>query len=190
MSYGPFGGLKRSVDAKSREMTYMLDGLNRTTLIHHPGNFNESFSYDGAGNVLSHTDLRGAVSQMTYDNLSRPLTTVVQDTQGAIPVRTMAYDDAASTETSTDANNHPTVMEYDGLPSLTRVTNAASQFRTLTYDGMNLVRRPTTNTPSLPTSTTRSIASRRLPIAFTRSPTSPTATAAGTPGPSPTGAGT
>src|SRR6185503_12205773 len=76
-SYGAFGGLKRAVDANGRVSTYTLDGLNRATLVTHTGNFSESFTYDGENNVVSRTDLRGTVSQMTYDNQGRPLVTTV-----------------------------------------------------------------------------------------------------------------
>lgn len=138
MAYGPFGGLKRSVDAKGRATTYSLDGLDRPTLISRPGSFSESFSYDGAGNVLSHTDLRGAVSQMTYDNLGRPLVTTVQNDIQAVAVLTIAYQDSSSIETRTDANGNLTTLEFDGLHRPKTLTNADNKPRTLLYDGMNL----------------------------------------------------
>jgi RHS repeat-associated protein len=138
-SYGPLGGLKRSVDPNGRVMTYALDGLNRATLVSHTGGFSESFSYDGEGNVISHTDVRGTLSQMSYDNLGRLLTTVVQDGTEQIPVTTIAYDDLGNKETRTDANGHPSEVMYDGLHRVNSVTNADHQTRTLTYDGMNLL---------------------------------------------------
>ena len=137
--FGPFGGLKHSVDANGRQMTYTLDGLNRATLVSHTGGFSESFEYDGEGNVLSHTDLNGTVSHMTYDNLGRPLATVVQDDAGQVPVVTIAYDDIASKETRLDANGQPTELEYDGLRRLKSVKNAAQRTRTLQYNGMHLL---------------------------------------------------
>jgi RHS repeat-associated protein len=137
-TYGPFGGLKHSVDANGRELTYTLDGLNRATLISHAGGFSETFAYDGEGNVVSHTDLRGVISEMTYDNLGRPLTTVVQDGAQPVAVSTIAYDDSLSKETQTDANGHAAEVEYDGLRRLTSVKNAAGKTRTLQYDGVNL----------------------------------------------------
>ncbi len=138
-SYGPFGGLKHSVDANGRELTYTLDGLDRATTVSHTGGFSEMFAYDGAGNVLSHTDRRGVTSQMTYDNLGRPLATVVQDGAQQIAVATIAYNDALSKETRTDANGHTTEVEYDGLRRLKSVKNAAGRTRTLQYDGMDLL---------------------------------------------------
>lgn len=137
-SYAAFGGLKRAVDANGRITTYTLDGLNRATSISHTGNFSESFAYDGAGNVVSHTDLRGAVSQMTYDNLGRSLVTTVQDGSEQITVQTIAYEDALSRETRTDARGNVTTLVYDGLRRLKSEKNADSKTRTLEYDGINL----------------------------------------------------
>jgi YD repeat-containing protein len=48
-SYGPFGGLKHSVDANGRESSYTLDGFNRPTQINRTGGFSEAFIYDGEG---------------------------------------------------------------------------------------------------------------------------------------------
>src|SRR5262249_14451653 len=135
---GPFGGLKHSVDANGREVTYTLDGLNRPTQINRTGGFSEAFIYDGEGHVLSHTDLRGVTSQMTYDNLGRSLTTIVQDGTAQIPVLTVAYQDQFSKETRTDADGHATELEYDGLRRVKSVKNALGRSRTLQYDGMDL----------------------------------------------------
>ncbi len=138
-SYSAFGELKRAVDANGRVMTYTLDGLNRVTLVAHTGSsFSESFTYDGEDNVVSHTDLRGAVSQMSYDNQGRPLVTTVQDGSQQIAVQTIAYDDAQSKETRTDAKGNPTVLTYDGLHRLNSEKNANLQTRSLHYDGINL----------------------------------------------------
>jgi len=139
MAYGPFGGLRRSVDANGRATTYSLDGLNRATQISRPGSFSESFSYDGAGNVLSYTDLRGTVSQKTYDNLGRPLVTTVQNDNQPLAVLTIAYQDALSKETRTDAKGNITQLEFDGLHRLKVLTNADNKPRSLHYDGMNLL---------------------------------------------------
>ncbi|HEU4932662.1 MAG TPA: Ig-like domain-containing protein [Pyrinomonadaceae bacterium] len=137
-SYAAFGGLKRAVDANGRVTTYTLDGLNRATLISHTGGFSESLTYDGAGNVVSHSDMRGVVSQMTYDNQGRSLVTTVQDESQQIAVQTIAYEDALSKETRTDAKGNATTLVYDGLRRLKSVRNADSKTRTLEYDGINL----------------------------------------------------
>ncbi len=137
-SYAAFGGLKRAVDANGRVTTYTLDGLNRATSISHTGNFSESFTYDGGGNVVSHTDLRGTVSQMTYDNQGRPLVTTVQDGSEQITVQTITYEDALNKETRTDANGNATTLVYDGLRRVTTERNADSKTRSLQYDGINL----------------------------------------------------
>ncbi|HKU76413.1 MAG TPA: Ig-like domain-containing protein [Pyrinomonadaceae bacterium] len=137
-SYAAFGGLKRAVDPNGRVTTYTLDGLNRATSISHTGNFSESFTYDGAGNVVTHTDLRGAVSQMTYDNQGRPLVTTVQDGSEQIAVQTISYEDALNKETRTDAKGNATTLVYDGLRRVTSERNADSKTRSMQYDGINL----------------------------------------------------
>jgi RHS repeat-associated protein len=140
MHYGALGGLRSSKDALGRETTFTLDGLNRATAISYPGNFTESFTYDGEGLVVSHKDRRGVESTMTYDNLRRELNVSVRDGQQTIPVESIAYSDANSTETHTDANAHATVYAFDGLHRLQSLTNADSKTKTLVYDGMNLLR--------------------------------------------------
>lgn len=140
MRYGALGGMTSSRDALNRETTYTLDGLGRTTLIALPGSVSERFTYDGKGLVVSHTDRRGVVATMTYDNLQRELTTKVQDGTQLINVSTTQYDDASNSQTDIDANGNPTVSVFDGLHRLKKLTNADAKFKQYFYDGMNLRR--------------------------------------------------
>lgn len=137
-TYSGLGGLRSSRDANGNETTIVLDGRNRATSIQYPEGVNESFEFDSANNMVSHTDKRGVVSTMTYDNINRPLTTSVQATPTPITVST-SYDDANRTVTVTDAEGHATVTAFDGLRRVTAVTNARNDTRFLTYDGVNLV---------------------------------------------------
>jgi RHS repeat-associated protein len=138
MRYSAFGGMKSSTDADTRTTTTELDGFNRTTKVKHPGGSEDVFVYDGEGNVLAYTDRRGSVSQMTYDNIARVLTTKVPDGATIIPVMTMTYDDGNSTEVMSDALNHATVMKYDGLRRVASVTDADGKQKLYEYDGMDL----------------------------------------------------
>ncbi|HEV8187414.1 MAG TPA: Ig-like domain-containing protein [Pyrinomonadaceae bacterium] len=140
MRYGALGGMTSSKDALNRETTYTVDGLGRTTLISLPSNVTEQFAYDGEGLVVSHTDRRGFVSTMTYDNLQRALTTKVQDGPQTINVSTTQYDDANNSQTDIDANGNPTVSAFDGLHRVSTLTNADNKPRQFFYDGMNLRR--------------------------------------------------
>jgi len=137
--YGVFGGLKNSTNALNRETNYTLDGFNRATQISYPGGVSEQFAYDGEGLLVSHTDRRGTVLTMSYDNVGRPLTQ--QATLGAetISVFTRAYDDANNSETLNDANNHSTRYIYDGLHRVKQLVNADNQTKHFTYDGMDLL---------------------------------------------------
>lgn len=139
MRYGALGGMKTSTDALSRTTTHTLDSLGRAKQISHPGGVTESFNYDGEGLPLSHTDKRGVVSTMTYDNLGRELKLRVQGATQTVNVNSIAYNDASSTETKTDANNHSTVYVYDGLHRLVSLKNADNKTMTYTYDGVNRV---------------------------------------------------
>jgi RHS repeat-associated protein len=140
LRYSAFGGMKSRKDANSRLTTYTVDALNRVTAASYPGSVSEAFTYDGEGNMLSHADRRGVLSQFTYDNLGRPLTSKVQNGAETINVSSIAYDDATSTESITDAMTHTTVVQYDGLHRRKSVTNAELAVKSYEYDGMNLVR--------------------------------------------------
>jgi RHS repeat-associated protein len=138
--YGAFGGLKSMKDANERTSLFTRDGLNRAIAASYPEGFNESWVYDGEGLMLSHTDIRGVASAMSYDNQRRGLTTTVNDADGSIHVLAINYDDNAHKQTRTDANNHSTVLSYDGLGRLISLKNADNRTSTYEYDGMNLRR--------------------------------------------------
>lgn len=138
--YSGFGARKSYRDANDRLVAFTIDGLNRATAVRYQGGFSESYVYDGEGNCLTRIDRRGVRSEMTYDNIGRLLTARTFDSAvGVIPVLTMAYDDATSTETMTDARGRQSRMEYDGMHRLSAVVNAEGKRKTYTYDGMDLL---------------------------------------------------
>ncbi|HJQ33118.1 MAG TPA: Ig-like domain-containing protein [Pyrinomonadaceae bacterium] len=140
--FGAFGGLKSAKDANGNVSTYTRDGLNRSVSASYPESFTESWAYDGEGLLLSHTDIRGVASAMTYDNQRRSLTMTVNGTGGDANVNVFAnaYDDAAHSVTRTDANEHASVLSYDGLGRLVSLKNADSHTSTYEYDGVSLRR--------------------------------------------------
>jgi RHS repeat-associated protein len=140
LRYASFGGVKSRKDANGRLTSYTVDSYNRPTAVSYAGGFTEQFAYDGEGNTLSHTNRRGIVSEMTYDNLGRQLTEKVRDNQALIPTMTVAYDDANLKESYTDALNHTTVVAYDGLHRRRSVTNPDNKVRQFEYDGVNLLK--------------------------------------------------
>ncbi|MDT7780152.1 MAG: hypothetical protein QOC99_2664 [Acidobacteriota bacterium] len=133
-SFTAFGGPKSFRDANGRTTSYTVDSLNRVTGVSYPGGFSESFTYDGGGYVLTHTDRRGTLTTMTYDNLGRPLATQVKDGSETVTAASYAYDDTARTETVTDGRNHSTVYKYDPIRRLESVTDAAGNAMTYGYD--------------------------------------------------------
>lgn len=140
MRYAAFGQLKTRRDANARQTVFTVDGLNRVTAVQHPASFTEQYTYDGEGKLLSHTDRRGTITEATYDNLRRTLTTKVRHGAEQIQLSTHSYDDASSTATVRDAENHSTVTVFDGLRRPISVTNAGGQTKTFEYDGINLLR--------------------------------------------------
>ncbi|HEX7314764.1 MAG TPA: PA14 domain-containing protein [Pyrinomonadaceae bacterium] len=140
MRYAAFGGLRSTTDANGRDTVYKLDGLGRPVRVDYPGGFNASFTYDGEGEVLSSRDRRGVVTQMTYDNLRRMLTSTTLDADGPIPVLTNVYDDPNSAVTMTDAEGRATTMVYDGLRRPSKVTDPDKKEKSYVYDGLNLTR--------------------------------------------------
>lgn len=151
--YAAFGQMKSMVDANGRTTTYGVDGLNRMTTATYQGGFSESWTYDGEGLLTAHTDKRGAAWEMTYDNTGRQRFKKVHEGARVINVDTIMYDDAANTETSTDANGHATTQHYDGLRRVDKITNADGKTQTLVYDGVNL--REESDFFDLPTRRTR-----------------------------------
>ncbi|MEW6207471.1 MAG: hypothetical protein AB1631_03835 [Acidobacteriota bacterium] len=146
MRYTAFGGMKSYTDANNRTTTFTVDVFGRTTSAQYPDahivnpetidrpGATESFTYDGEGLLTAHTDRRGFLSTMTYDNVRRETSRVV----AGIPVMRHVYDDAARTVAKIDANDHSTLCAYDGLMRIVKLTNADGKEMTYGYDGINL----------------------------------------------------
>jgi RHS repeat-associated protein len=139
--YTALGGVRQTTDALNRVTTVVNDGFNRQRSVNYNGEFSESFVYDGEGLVTEHTDRRGAVSTMSYDELGRSRTTIVRETVPTaknITVQDYNYLDAENKEEITDANAHKTTLKYDGLRRVKEMTNADGKLKTYVYDGENL----------------------------------------------------
>jgi RHS repeat-associated protein len=139
--YGAFGGLKSFKDANGNSSSFSLDGLNRRVSANYPEDKSETWGYDGEGLTLSHRDIRGASSSMTYDNQRRALgMSVDAGSDGTVKVFENSYDDAGHRLTRKDANEHASVYSYDGLGRLVSLKNADNRTATYEYDGLNLRR--------------------------------------------------
>jgi RHS repeat-associated protein len=139
--YTALGGVRQMTDALNRVTSVINDGFNRQRNVNYNGEFSESFVYDGEGLMTEHTDKRGFVSVMNYDELGRADTTVVRETVPTaknITVQDYNYLDAENREEITDANAHKTIVQYDGLRRVRQMTNADGKVKSYTYDGENL----------------------------------------------------
>jgi len=116
----------------------------------------DTYTYDGAGHMLTHTDPLGHTTTATYDSagdvtsLALPsgrTTTaeygsfgnVTKVTDGAGDVTTYAYDTSVNLTSTTDANGHSTTYTYDGAGHVLTQTDAAGDVTTFTYDASGRV---------------------------------------------------
>ncbi|HEY0174646.1 MAG TPA: Ig-like domain-containing protein, partial [Pyrinomonadaceae bacterium] len=132
--YTAFGAVEARTDPNGRRTAYTTDALGRTLAADYPGEFAESWSYDGGGLLLSHTDRRGVAEAMTYDNLGRLLTHKV----GATNVLAVSYA-ATGDETRADARGRTTSVRFDGLRRPVSLTNADGKTKSFRYDGIDLL---------------------------------------------------
>src|SRR5207245_7894842 len=124
------------------DVTFTYDGLNRPIRADYRLGINETWTYDGNGNVSEHIDKRGLLYTTDYDNLNRPLATTLREdlsNNGAtFTLRSFSYDDASHRFTQTDANRNVTGTLFDGLDRPVTVTDAFQKSVTSVYDGVNL----------------------------------------------------
>ncbi|WP_229858654.1 DUF6531 domain-containing protein [Streptomyces poonensis] len=112
------------------EMTY--DGAGRMLTRSAPSapGYSESWTYDSAGNITSHTDGRGNKTAYTY-NTSNRLTTVT-DPMGGKTAYT--YTTLGAIETVTTPRGKVTTYGYDTAGNRTSVTTPLGEKTTFTYD--------------------------------------------------------
>jgi RHS repeat-associated protein len=147
MKYSALGGISKITDANNRVTMCVNDGFNRKTSVNINGGvnldtFTESWKYDGEGLMTEHTDKRGVLSEMKYDDLGRKTETFVNETLPAtkrITAESIVYDDVMSKVMMTDANLHSTVQIYDGLRRVSEIENAVHDKKKYKYDGENLL---------------------------------------------------
>jgi RHS repeat-associated protein len=136
--YDTFGNATQSEDANGNITTTDYDKINRRTAVHYaayttPGgttlNATESWTYDDAGNQLSHTDRRGQTTTYVYDSLNRVV--AVYDPllagQSIRGVTGTTYDDAGNKLTTTDQNGAVTEWTYDDLNRIRTQTRDVRQ---------------------------------------------------------------
>ena len=155
-------------DAKSNRTTYEYDGHDRRVKLRypHPSTANtssstdyEQYTFDAAGNLVTHRKRNGDTVTLAYDNLNRLTTrsypTTADDVAFAYDLlgrrtqakyannsHTVSYVwDAAGRMTSTQSGTKVLSYQYDPAGNRTRLTWPESTFYvTTTYDALN---RPT-----------------------------------------------
>ena len=100
------------------------------------------FTYDGAGNILTHTDGTGNTRSFTYDDLNRMLTA----TDGDGGVVRYAYDGMGNLLSVTDQRGKTTRFRYDVMDRVVERTDPDGNAETYSYDrNGNMVERTDRN---------------------------------------------
>jgi len=149
--YDTFGNPTQNQDANGNITTTDFDKINRRTVVHYPAyttpggttiNPTESWTYDNAGNQLSHTDRRGQTSTYVYDGFNRVVAAYDPQLAGqnVAGVTTTTYDDIGNKLTSTNQDGAVTEWTYDDLNRVrtetddVRQPNSSVVRDTTTYD--------------------------------------------------------
>ncbi len=150
--YASFGGLTSWTDRRGITTSYEVDGLNRV-LSETRADATQGYTYDGEGNVRTHTDATGVIEGTSYDDLGRVTSRTKQKPGGAsVTIESITYTDQAGEDTVTDpagvtktwpyqsrkqvtdAGNRQTVYRYDELRRVISETNPENRTRSFTYD--------------------------------------------------------
>ncbi len=150
--YYAFGAMKSSTDARFLQTTYEADGLNRI-LAETRGQAIDAYTYDGEGNLLSHTDPTGVTEKTGYDALGRVTSRSKARRDGSeVIIEKITYTDRPGQDVvtdptgvtrnwpyktkkeSADAGGATTVSRYDEERRVISETNPERWTRTLTYD--------------------------------------------------------
>jgi len=143
--FSPNGALLSVTDPLGQTRTFNRDGNNNIVGITgaaacaacgDSGTGDQSFSYDGLGNLLSQSDALGNTTSFTYDSTFNKVT-AIEDPLGNMT--TFTYDARGNLQTQTDANSNLTKYQYDAFGELTQVTDALNQTTFLSYDNFGNV---------------------------------------------------
>jgi RHS repeat-associated protein len=109
------------------------------TQIDYPDGTAETFAYDAAGNVLTHTDRAGQTWTWTYNAKGQVLTAT--NPEGGVTTHTYNPDAtlATSTDSDTDADTGQTAYTYDGTKRLTQITRPGGATVQIAYNLNNQV---------------------------------------------------
>ncbi|MFF8280825.1 FG-GAP-like repeat-containing protein [Streptomyces lateritius] len=117
------------------EMTYDAAGRMATRKSPSAAALTESWKYDTAGNITSHTDSRGKTSTYTYDTANRVLTS----TDPAGGKVTYTYTPLGALATVTTPRGRTTTYTYDTAGNRTAVTTPLGERTTFRHDAAGRV---------------------------------------------------
>ena len=155
--FSPNGALISVMDALGRTRTFGRDGANNVTSITGAATCgacgdstsgDQTFSYDGAGNLLSQTDALGNTTSFTYDPTFNKVTSI-KDPLGNLT--TFTYDTHGNLLSLTDADHNTTSYQYDQFGELIASTDAMKSTTHFSYDtlgNLSSIQDPLTNTTS------------------------------------------
>ena len=98
--------------------------------VDYPDGTNETFTYDGNGNLLTYLDRAGCIWQYEYNALGQ----VTKTTNPAGGVTDLTYNADATLASSTDSDTGVATYGYDGYKRLTRLTHPDGMFVRMDYD--------------------------------------------------------
>jgi RHS repeat-associated protein len=116
-------------------MTYDAAGNMLTRTAPAPLNYAESWTYDSAANITSHTDGNNHKTSYAYDSLGRLSSTT--DPNGGVAGRT--YTSLGEQATTTTPRGKTTSYGYDTAGNRTSVTTPAGEKTTFTFDSSGRV---------------------------------------------------
>ena len=133
-TYTAMGDVSSVTDEAGRTIRIeYLPGGKKPTKISYPDGTSESYAYDAAGNMHSHTTITGKTERYVYDSLNR--VTEIHGEDGFS--RRFAYDAVGNLVSAENSLGEKTTYSYTLSGKLASVTDAAGTTTAYRYDPMD-----------------------------------------------------
>lgn len=138
ITYNDDYGIPTSItDFDGNTTTYVLDSHGNVLEEEQPGGVDQEWTYNSAGQVLTHTDANDHTTSYVYNSLGR-LTTIEEPGEGS-PTIHYGYDSAGDVTNVTDEMGDTVSYTYDEMGRVLTEQNpvqaAAGKDTAFTYDG-------------------------------------------------------